>query len=118
MENQKAISYQNLKYKTKYKQIVKDEYASENYRKTPTKNQLLHFEWIVRYQIQELSHKDIVVHYNKELQGDYNLNENTITKAIERTAKIFDFKLRKHPPGDRPRKNSGHLKKFINVFSF
>lgn len=79
------------KYKELYKARTESYMEEQGYIEGKQKRNKNHFEWLVRYQIQEWSIKEIADHYSKE---NTILAEDTIKKALISTAKLLDLEIR------------------------
>ncbi|HAI20687.1 MAG TPA: hypothetical protein DCM14_02090 [Clostridiales bacterium UBA8153] len=67
--------------------------------KTPEKRKLVHFDWLVHYQVQGWSMRKIADHYS----GEGVLSEDTIAKGVRQAAKLVGLKLRPPRKGGRPK---------------
>ena len=74
---------------------------SWGFRKVKEKRTLLHFEWVVRYQIQNWAHRKIADFYDDKIR-----TESAIGVAVRDTAKLIGLTLREGDKGGRPSKHS------------
>lgn len=79
-------------YKDLYKVRTESLMKKLGYIEGKEKRNKEHFEWLVRFQLQGRSIKDIADEYSKE---EKTLSEDTIKKALAGTADIVGLKLRK-----------------------
>lgn len=67
----------------------------------PCKRNMLHFEWVVRFQVMNWNYKKIADTYSKGRENP--LSEDTISKAIINVAELIHLNLRPHDKGGRPK---------------
>lgn len=92
VEFEKMLDSAYKKYKELYRSRTEVYMENMGYLKGKEKRNLDHFEWLVRYQFQNWSIKEIADYYSKEKKV---LGEDTIKKAISSTADIVNIHLRK-----------------------
>lgn len=81
-----------------YVESLRREMGARGYRPTPRKSTLLHFVWLVRYQVQGWDFPMIAQKYHAERQ--------TVDEAVRNTALLVGLKLRDGSKGGRPKKTS------------
>jgi hypothetical protein len=64
---------------------------NKGYVERKEKRNLEYFQWLVRYQIQGWSAKEISDHYSK---GEKLISEDAVSKALHHAALLDGFKLR------------------------
>ncbi|MFB4321621.1 hypothetical protein RB298_04685 [Priestia sp. BR_2] len=98
---EKKIDDWFLAYKKMYKQRAERFLVEKGYTKAKDKRNLEHFEWLVRYQIQNWTLKEIADYYS--IQNDTVVNEDTVWKAVKNTSEIVLLTLREPNKAGRPR---------------
>jgi hypothetical protein len=80
------------KYKKLYRKRTEDFMLKNGYIEGQEKRNIEHFQWLVRYQIQGWSIKEIADKYSSL---DKIVSEDVVNKALHNTAKLVGLKLRK-----------------------
>ncbi|NHN33158.1 hypothetical protein [Paenibacillus agricola] len=88
-------------YKRMYRERSEKLLENNGYVKSKEKRSLEHFKWLVRYQIQNWTLKEITDHYSEE--SDDILNEDTIWKGIKSTSEQVFLTLRSPNKSGRPK---------------
>ncbi|MCH5460943.1 hypothetical protein [Bacillus cereus] len=90
-EFEKKLDLAYKKYKELYRERTENFMKENGYVEGKEKRNMDHFDWLVRYQIQEWNTKEIADYYstNKKV-----ISEDTISKALHNTASLVGFKLR------------------------
>jgi hypothetical protein len=91
-EFEKMLDAAYKKYKELYRSRTEAYMERLGYIEGKEKRNLEHFEWLVRYQIQEWEIRNIADHYSKKNKV---IGEDTIQKALKNTAVSVGLKLRK-----------------------
>lgn len=91
-EFEKGIDEAYKKYKELYRARTESIMKQQGYIEGKEKRSKEHFEWLVRYQIQKWTIKEIADHYSKDRKI---YTEDAIKKALISTSKITQIKLRK-----------------------
>ncbi|WP_171644243.1 hypothetical protein [Paenibacillus phytorum] len=86
-----------VKYKMMYRDRTENLLEQQGYIKSKEKRNLEHFEWLVRFQVQCWSLKEIADYYSEE--SNEILSEDTISRGIKSTAELIYLILR---PGNKP----------------
>lgn len=92
-EFEKKLDAAYKKYKELYRERTEAHLERKGYVEGKEKRNKEHFEWLVRYQIQNWTVKEIADYYSKD---DKILSEDTIKKALSNTASMVGLQLRKH----------------------
>ncbi|MNW49377.1 hypothetical protein D3C74_267920 [compost metagenome] len=90
-------------YKKMYKQRAEKFLTNKGYIKAKDKRNLEHFEWLVRYQVQNWSLKKIADYYSA--QNDSVVNEDTVWRGVKNTSELVLLSLRESNKAGRPQKN-------------